>query len=142
MASPTEIKSYERIVPMIYAYNTPGVTYNEGGTKIGYTDRQKVQARIEQQTHTAGIQYRIAWKDNAIYKDSSGECFTDHDFHAYLTKRGVPRREARPSGSGPLRDPASTAEDRRRSAAPCGRCGSKAPPCPTASRHRRTRRQP
>ena len=93
MASPTEIKSYERIVPMIYAYNTPGVTYNEGWTKIGYTDRQKVQARIEQQTHTAGIQYRIAWKDNAIYKDSSGECFTDHDFHAYLTKRGVPRRD-------------------------------------------------
>ena len=33
MASPTEIKSYERIVPMIYAYNTPGVTYNEGWTK-------------------------------------------------------------------------------------------------------------
>ena len=50
MASPTEIKSYERIVPMIYAYNTPGVTYNEGWTKIGYTDRQTVRARIDQQT--------------------------------------------------------------------------------------------
>lgn len=93
MASPTEIKSYERIVPMIYAYNTPGVTYNEGWTKIGYTDRQTVRARIDQQTHTAGIQYRIAWQDNALYKDGSGEPFTDHDFHAYLMKNNVPRRE-------------------------------------------------
>lgn len=93
MASLTEIKSFERIIPMIYAYNTPGVSYNDGWTKIGYTDRQDVRKRIEQQTHTAGIQYKIAWQDNAMFKDGSGEYFTDHDFHAYLTKHQVPRRE-------------------------------------------------
>ena len=79
-----KIQSFSRVVPMIYAYNTPGVSYHEGWTKIGYTEKQTVTQRIKQQTHTAGIQYRLAWQDNAIFKDGSGEYFTDHDFHAYL----------------------------------------------------------
>lgn len=79
-----KIQSFERVVPMIYAYNTPSVLYNEGWTKIGYTEKQTVEQRIYQQTHTAGIQAVLAWKDNAMYKDGSGQYFTDHDFHAYL----------------------------------------------------------
>lgn len=79
-----KIQSFSRVVPMIYAYNTPGVSYHEGWTKIGYTEKQTVTQRIKQQTHTAGIQYQLAWQDNAIFKDGSGEYFTDHDFHAYL----------------------------------------------------------
>ena len=79
-----KIQSFSRVVPMIYAYNTPGVSYHEGWTKIGYTEKQTVTQRIKQQTHTAGIQYRLAWQDNAIFKDGSGEYFTDRDFHAYL----------------------------------------------------------
>ena len=65
MAAP-DIKSFARIVPMIYAYNTPGITYHEGWTKIGYTEKQTVEQRIKQQTHTADIRWELAWKDNAI----------------------------------------------------------------------------
>lgn len=87
-----KIQSFSRVVPMIYAYNTPGVSYHEGWTKIGYTEKQTVTQRIRQQTHTAGIQYQLAWQDNAIFKDGSGEYFTDHDFHSFLeSQMGVER---------------------------------------------------
>lgn len=87
------IQPYGRIIPMIYAYTTPGVSYHEGWTKIGYTEKQTVQDRIRQQTHTADIQVELLWKDNAIFKDGSGESFTDHDFHEYLERyKGVDRQ--------------------------------------------------
>lgn len=93
MMETAKIQSFSRVVPMIYAYNTPGVTYNEGWTKIGYTEKQSVTQRIKQQTHTAGIQFQLAWQDNALFKDGSGEYFTDHDFHAYLESAvGVERK--------------------------------------------------
>ncbi len=84
MMEAAKIQSFSRVIPMIYAYNTPGVSYHEGWTKIGYTEKQTVTQRIKQQTHTAGIQFELVWQDNAIFKDGSGEYFTDHDFHAYL----------------------------------------------------------
>ena len=28
------IRSFTRVVPMIYAYNTPGVSYHDGWTKM------------------------------------------------------------------------------------------------------------
>ena len=88
-----QINTFGRIIPMIYAYNTVGVANNEGWTKIGYTERQSVQQRINQQTHTAGIEWTLAWSDNAMYKDGSGEYFNDHDFHSYLeVKKQVERR--------------------------------------------------
>lgn len=86
-----KIQSFQRVVPMIYAYNTPGVSYHDGWTKVGYTERQSVQQRIRQQTHTADIRWELAWKDNAMYKDGSGEYFTDHDFHDYLETELVQR---------------------------------------------------
>ena len=92
MAVPN-IKSFENIVPMIYAYTTPGVTYNDGWIKIGYTEKQSVEDRIRQQTHTAGIQWNLEWQDNAMYKDGSGKYFNDHIFHNYLVvERDVERR--------------------------------------------------
>ena len=94
MTEAAKIKSFTQVVPMIYAYNTPGVSYHEGWTKIGYTEKQSVVQRIQQQTHTADIRYEILWKDNAMYKDGSGEYFTDHAFHDYLeTQLGIDRRE-------------------------------------------------
>lgn len=91
MATPS-IKSFNRIIPMVYAYNTPGIPYHEGWTKIGYTEKQSVEDRINQQTHTANIRWSLAWKDNAMYKDGSGEYFTDHDFHNFLQRRAnIPR---------------------------------------------------
>ncbi|MBR4171159.1 MAG: DEAD/DEAH box helicase family protein [Kiritimatiellae bacterium] len=83
-----EIKSTRPVVPMIYAYTTPGVAYHIGWTKIGYTE-QGVEARIKQQTHTAGIAWKLEWKGNAMFDDGSGVTFLDSDFHAYLRAQGV-----------------------------------------------------
>ena len=88
-----QIHPYKRIIPMIYAYNTPGIPYHEGWTKIGYTDRQTVADRIKQQTHTANIKTELAWCDNAMYKNGSGEYFHDTDFHHYLISQRNVQRE-------------------------------------------------
>ena len=81
------IRSSRKIVPMIYAYTTPGVEYHDGYIKIGYTERD-VDARIRQQTHTAGILAKKEWQGEATF-ENSGENFRDVDFHAYLRKLGV-----------------------------------------------------
>lgn len=93
MAEAIRIAPFRRVVPMIYAYTTPGVTYNDGWTKIGYTEKQTVKDRIAQQTHTAGIRPRLEWQDNAMYKDGSGRYFRDTDFHSFLKAEHVEWRE-------------------------------------------------
>ena len=82
------IKTTEKVVPMIYAYTTPGIAYHDGYIKIGYTE-QEVDKRIWQQTHTAGIKAKKEWQGNAVFDDGSNERFTDHHFHAYLRKNDV-----------------------------------------------------
>ena len=79
------IRSFEPIVPMIYAYSHPDYIPHQGWTKIGYTEKQSVEDRVKQQHHTSDIAYKILWRDNAIYKDGSGIPFTDHEFHHYLS---------------------------------------------------------
>ena len=86
MENRTRINSYRRVVPMIYAYQTPGYTKHDGWTKIGET-KNGVQKRIKQQVHTAWIDYELQWQDNALFKDGSGEYFSDHDFHDFLERR-------------------------------------------------------
>lgn len=93
MLAAERIHPFKRIVPMIYAYTTPGVSYHDGWIKIGYTDKQTVDDRIRQQTHTADIRTELSWCDNAMYKDGSGEYFHDTDFHTYLTSRKKAKRE-------------------------------------------------
>lgn len=79
---------------MIYAYTTPEYPPHDGWTKIGYTDRQTVEERIKQQTHTVNIRAHLEWKQEARYTDGSEAYFTDHDFHDYLTRyKGVERRQ-------------------------------------------------
>ena len=86
MNDKTRINSYRRVVPMIYAYQTPGYPKHEGWTKIGET-KNGVERRIHQQVHTAWIDYELQWQDNALFKDGSGEYFSDHDFHDFLERR-------------------------------------------------------
>ena len=83
-----KIKSTKPVVPMIYAYTTPGISYHDGYIKIGYTE-QDVDVRIKQQTHTAGIKYNKEWQGTAIFDDGSGDRFKDTDFHAYMRSKGV-----------------------------------------------------
>ena len=92
MTAPS-IKPFAPIVPMVYCYITPGVPSHDGWCKTGYTEKQSVEERVKQQCHTADVDYDIRWQDNAMYKDGSGEYFTDHDFHGYLTgKRKAERK--------------------------------------------------
>lgn len=83
-----DIKSTRAVVPMIYAYTTPGIAYHDGYIKIGYTE-QDVDARIKQQTHTAGIKAKKEWQGTAVFDDGSGDTFKDKDLHAYLRKNDV-----------------------------------------------------
>lgn len=82
------VKSTRKVVPMIYAYTTPGISYHDGYIKIGYTE-QDVDERIRQQTHTAGIKPKKEWQGNATFEDGTGDTFTDKQFHTYLRKNGI-----------------------------------------------------
>ncbi len=93
MSTLINISTSEKIIPMIYSYSTPENTKLVGWTKIGYTEKQKVEARIHQQTHTVGLTANLEWKGNALFDDGSGEAFSDHDLHAYLKKLDVERME-------------------------------------------------
>lgn len=87
--SECKLETKEIVKPMIYGYITPGVSYHDGYTKIGYTE-QEVEDRIRQQIHTAGIKVGSDdyWKGIAIFEDGSWKRFTDKDFHKYLKKLG------------------------------------------------------
>ena len=71
--------------PSIYAYEFIDVKSHEGFIKVGYTVRD-VKTRVEEQLHTSGIRYRILGSWPAMRKD--GSCFTDHDVHTVLKKKG------------------------------------------------------
>lgn len=80
-----QIKTAQKVMPMIYAYTTPEIARHNGWVKIGYTE-QEVEKRLGQQLHTANVRYNIEWKGNAIFDDGSGDIFKDKDFHRYLRK--------------------------------------------------------
>lgn len=89
---------YTTIKPQIYAYTTPDISSHDGWTKIGYTEKQTVEERIKQQTHTADIKYNIEWHEIAQYTDGfrQSEYFKDYDFHNYLVRfHQVPRMEGK-----------------------------------------------
>ena len=82
------LNAAKKVVPMIYAYTTPEIARHNGWTKIGYTE-QGVDKRLNQQTHTADVQYYEEWRGMATYDDGSGDVFSDKDFHVYLRKNGI-----------------------------------------------------
>ena len=84
------IKTTQEVVPIIYAYTTPEIPKHNGWTKIGETMRS-ANKRIEEQTLTADVDYKLEWKMNAVY-EASNEVFRDYDFHAYLVKNGIERK--------------------------------------------------
>lgn len=86
------INTTQKVIPMVYAYITPNDISHTGWSKIGYTDRQTVEDRIHQQTHTSDTAWVLEWKRTAVFDDGSGESFTDHDFHAYLQKNNIERK--------------------------------------------------
>lgn len=85
MSDNTIIKTTRTVYPQIYAYVFPEYKPNEGWIKIGYTERQNVDERIRQQTHTAGIEYSKLWSEPAKFIGLD-EWFFDKQLHAYLRK--------------------------------------------------------
>lgn len=74
------------VVPTIYGYTLPTVADHDGYIKIGYTDRENTEARIKEQLHTAGIPFKVLFKESAMRSD--GTCFTDKDVHRLLKHKG------------------------------------------------------
>ena len=92
MMEATRIHSFNPYVRMMYAYSTPEIARHNGWLKIGDTE-QGVHKRIKQQTHTADVQFKLEWKDIAMFRD---DCtyFRDHDFHEFLTEyKGIERND-------------------------------------------------
>ncbi len=76
---------------MIYAYSTPEIKRHNGHLKIGQAVTQSVEERIRQQGQTVDVKQVLEWKEEAVFKDGSGEVFTDNDFRAFLYKLGYER---------------------------------------------------
>ena len=78
------------INPTIYAYELPGIPYKEGLLKIGQSKRPN-EVRIDEQTKTVAIKYKIVFEESAMKRD--GSSFTDHDVHRNLRKNGFANPE-------------------------------------------------
>lgn len=74
------------IEPKIYCYILPTVPDHNGYIKVGYTDKDDVEDRINQQLHTAGIHHKTILTETAMRQD--GTCFTDKDIHNLLSRKG------------------------------------------------------
>jgi hypothetical protein len=87
------IKTIKVVYPQIYSYTLPDLPKNEGSQKIGYTERQDVDTRIYEQTHTAAFQLNSEklWSAPAFIKSEQKD-FKDKDFHRFLVKSDVENR--------------------------------------------------
>lgn len=86
------LTSRPAVCPTIYGYVLPGVPDHDGYIKIGYTDKEDVEARIAEQIHTAGLAHKTLFAVSAMRDD--GTCFTDKDVHAVLKKNGYKQLNA------------------------------------------------
>ena len=85
MANQVTFAPRPEITPTIYAYELIGVASHKGYLKIGYTERD-VETRVAEQMHTSAVPYKIVFRASAMRPD--GSCFTDHDIHTVLKKKG------------------------------------------------------
>ena len=93
------IKTYKEVFPQIYSYTLLENEYKYW-EKIGYTERKNVEDRIAEQVKTAAFdlsnKYKVWWHEPARYLPNNSKkikFFTDHDFHRYLEKNGIQRRD-------------------------------------------------
>ena len=73
------------VAPTIYVYKLVGVASHKGYVKVGYTERD-VETRVKEQTGASHVPYQILYQESAMCPD--GSCFTDHDIHAILERKG------------------------------------------------------
>lgn len=75
------------VKPTIYVYSLPDVATHKGYLKVGYTDRENYEDRINEQLHTSGVQHKTLFVVSAMRSD--GTCFMDHEVHAVLKRKGI-----------------------------------------------------
>ena len=87
------IKSFKIVYPQLYSYILPERIQNDGSQKIGYTERENVDARILQQVKTAAFKekYTKLWSVPAFFEGGE-ESFIDKTFHKFLVKKGIERK--------------------------------------------------
>ena len=68
MSDSAVIRTTKTIYPQIYAYVLPTLEQKDGWIKIGYTERQDVDSRIREQTHTAAVNlvYSKLWSEPRV----------------------------------------------------------------------------
>src|SRR5689334_22807226 len=76
--------------PTIYAYELTDVASHKGLLKVGYTSRSSVK-RIDEQTKTAAVKYRIVFEESAMRNE--GSAFTDKEVHQLLRKKKIKNPE-------------------------------------------------
>lgn len=76
--------------PTIYVYELIGVPTHIGLLKVGYTVRAS-EKRIDEQTKTAGIKYKIVLEESAMCND--GSAFLDKDVHRLLRNKKIKNPE-------------------------------------------------
>jgi hypothetical protein len=76
--------------PTIYAYELLGVSTHNGLLKVGYTNRSS-EKRIDEQTKTVAIKYKIVFEESAMKND--GTAFTDFDVHRLLRSKKIKNPE-------------------------------------------------
>lgn len=74
------------VKPTIYAYELVGVPDHDGYIKIGYTEKEDVEERINEQLHTSAVRHKTLLVESAMCQD--GSCFTDKDVHRILRRKG------------------------------------------------------
>lgn len=87
------INTSKEVIPVCYAYTTPGISYHDGWTKIGFTERD-ADERIREQVATSDVVYKLEWANNAVF-EGSNDTFRDSDFHRYLINLGIKRKEGK-----------------------------------------------
>ena len=87
MADLDFFKQRPNVKPTIYVYSLPDVTTHKGYLKVGYTDREDYEERINEQLHTSGVRHETLLVVSAMRSD--GSCFMDHEVHAVLKRKGI-----------------------------------------------------
>ena len=72
--------------PIIYVYELVGVSSHVGLLKVGYTIRSS-EKRIDEQTKTSAVKYKILLEETAMRSD--GSAFTDKNIHRLLRKKNI-----------------------------------------------------
>jgi type II restriction enzyme len=97
MPSP-KINTYREVVPYIYSWRTPDIPKYDGWEKIGYTEQDSADKRINQQASQLNITKIKVWAYRAAFITEDGGTFRDSDFHAYLKQQGI-QREVDPNAT-------------------------------------------